>query len=350
MKEIPLRSETENEKVDLFEDVTIPCKTARELLDNLDLTHPRWSRQNWIFRGQNDARWELMPSLFRKWKQGTNPGLELALIRLFISNANLAQLPIPNNSLGYYTNTLKPTVRQLTAGASYDFSHVVFAIAQHSGVPTRLLDFSHSPLIAAYFAIEFANLYESLGLANNRLAQYFRSCADCFTDGDDVEATIAELVEAVKLSMDNLPDEVVVWAVQAQDLGDYTSIKLLEHPFMEILPLRMQKALFLCDTEFAEEEVQQGQNGRLWMRNWRLSLRQMGSTSLRCHMWRLKRFTTCLPCTGFHGQSLRPRMRRLRNRPLHLHMRSLDKTEKHLSNRGAFSRFRLEVRDEVSMI
>ena len=250
----------ENEKKDLFEDVTIRCETARELLDNLDLTHPRWSRQNWIFRGQNDARWELMPSLFRKWKQGTNPGLELALIRLFISNANLAQLLIPNNSLGYYTNTLKPTVRQLTAGASYDFSHVVFAIAQHSGVPTRLLDFSHSPLIAAYFAIEFANLYESLGLANNRLAQYFRSCADCFTDGDDVEATIAELVEAVKLSMDNLPDEVVVWAVQAQDLGDYTSIKLLEHPFMEILPLRMQKGLFLCDTDFAEQDVQQGKD------------------------------------------------------------------------------------------
>ncbi|MCY4072118.1 MAG: FRG domain-containing protein [Chloroflexi bacterium] len=254
-----MKSETENEKEDLFKDVTIPCKTAREFLDNLDLTHPRWSRQHWVFRGQNDACWELVPSLFRKWNRGTNPGLELALIRLFISNANLAQLPIPNNSLGYFSSALKPTVRELNTGVSYDFSHVVFAIAQHSGVPTRLLDFSHSPLVAAYFAIDFASLYESLGLASDQLAQYFRRCADCYTDGDDVEATIAELVDKVKLSMDNLPDEVAVWAVQAQDLGDYTSIKLLEHPFMEILPLRMQKGLFLCDTDFAEEEVQQGQ-------------------------------------------------------------------------------------------
>lgn len=251
-------NDAKNEKTDLFKEVTIHCETARELLDNLELTHPRWFRQNWIFRGQNDARWELVPSLFRKWEKDTNPGLELALIRLFISNANLAQLPIPNNSLGYYTNAFKPTVRQLTAGATYDLSHVVFAIAQHSGVPTRLLDFSHSPLVAAYFAIEFSNLYESLGLASDRLAEYFRRCADCYTDGSDVEATIAELVDKVKLSINSLPDEVAVWAVHAQDLGDYTSIKLLEHPFMEILPLRMQKALFLCDTEFAEEDVQLG--------------------------------------------------------------------------------------------
>ncbi len=251
-------NDAKNEKTDLFKEVTIHCETAREFLDNLELTHPRWFRQNWIFRGQNDARWELVPSLFRKWEKDTNPGLELALIRLFISNANLVQLPIPNNSLGYYTNAFKPTVRQLTAGATYDLSHVVFAIAQHSGVPTRLLDFSHSPLVAAYFAIEFSNLYESLGLASDRLAEYFRRCADCYTDGSDVEATIAELVDKVKLSINSLPDEVAVWAVHAQDLGDYTSIKLLEHPFMEILPLRMQKALFLCDTEFAEEDVQLG--------------------------------------------------------------------------------------------
>ena len=245
---------------DPFKDVTIPCKTAREFLDNLDLTHPRWQRQSWIFRGQNNARWQLMPSLFRSWKRGTSPGLELALIRLFISNANLAQLPIPNNSLGYYSDSLKSTVRELSAGATYDYSHVVFAIAQHSGVPTRLLDFTHSPLVAAYFAVNFDNLYKSLGLADDRLAQYFRDCADCYTYGDDFEAKIAECVEEVKLNMEKLPKEIAVWAIQAKDLGDYTSIKLLEHPFMEILPLRMQQGLFICDTEFSERDVQEGKD------------------------------------------------------------------------------------------
>lgn len=249
-----------NDKTDLFQDVTIHCETARELLDNLDLTHPRWSRQNWIFRGQNDARWELIPSLFRSWKPGTNPGLELALIRLFISNANLAQLSIPNNSLGYYSDSFKPTVRQLSAGASYDFSHVAFAIAQHSGVPTRLLDFTHSPSIAAYFAVDFTNLFHSLGIGSAQLAEYFRLCAHSVVEEADVVATVTELALRVQEGFDQLPDKVAVWAVHAQDLGDYTSVKLLEHPFMEILPLRMQQGLFLCDTEFAEEEVQLGQD------------------------------------------------------------------------------------------
>ena len=252
--------ETENCKKDMFKDVTVPCKTAREFLDNLDLTHPRWFRQNWIFRGQNDARWELEPSLFRKCNLDTKPGLELALIRLFISNANLAQLPIPNNSLGYYSNAFKPTVRQLSAGARYDFSHVVFAIAQHSGVPTRLLDFTHSPLVAAYFAVDFAKLYNSLGMGSDQLAEYFRQCAHCLVEEGDVVATVTELALKVQECYELLPEEVAVWAVQAQDLGDYTSIKLLEHPFMEILPLRMQKGLFLCDTDFAEQDVQQGKD------------------------------------------------------------------------------------------
>ena len=248
------------EKTDLFKDVTIQCETAREFLDNLDLTHPRWARQNWIFRGQNDARWELLPSLFRSWKIGTNPGLEIALIRLFISNANLAQLPIPNNSLGYYSNTFKPTVRQLSAGARYDFSHAVFAIAQHSGVPTRLLDFTHNPLIAAYFAVDFANLYNSLGIGSDQLSEYFRQCAHAVVEEADVVATVTEFALKVQEGFDQLPENVAVWAVHAQDLGDFTSIKLLEHPFMEILPLRVQQGIFLCDTEFAEEEVQQGHN------------------------------------------------------------------------------------------
>ena len=253
-----MSSETENEKNDRFKDVMISCETAREFLDNLDLTHSRWSRGHWIFRGQNDARWELVPSLFRVWDKDTNPGFELALVNLFISNANLANLPIPNNSLGYSSSAFKPTVRQLSTGRTYDFSHVVFAVAQHSGVPTRLLDFSHSPLVAAYFATEFTNLYDSLGLASDQLAQYFRLCADSYTDSGDVEATVAELVQNVKSSMDKLPKEVAVWAIQVHDMDSLTSIKLLEHPFLEILPLRMQMGLFLCDTEYVEPNVQEG--------------------------------------------------------------------------------------------
>ncbi|MCY4466180.1 MAG: FRG domain-containing protein [Chloroflexi bacterium] len=249
---------TDNEKNDLFEEVNVRCETALEFLDNLDLSHPRWTRDNWIFRGQNDARWELTPSLFREWDSNTNPGYEFALIRLFISNANLANLPIPNNSLGYFSNESKPTRRYLSTGLMYDFSHVVFAIAQHSGVPTRLLDFTHDPLIAAYFATDFTNLYQSLGISSQQLAEYFRQSVDCLVYDGDLQETVRELAMRVQYGYDSLPSEIAVWAVQAQDLIHNTSIDLLEHPFMEILPLRMQKGLFICETEYEEPGVQTG--------------------------------------------------------------------------------------------
>ena len=257
-----MTSKTADECTDLFKNVAIHCETAREFLENLDLTHPRWSRDSWIFRGQNDARWELQPSLFRAWDSNTNPGYEFALIRLFVSNANLVNLPIPNDSLGYYTDERKPTLRRLTTGLTYDFSHVVFAIAQHSGVPTRLLDFTHDPLIAAHFSIDFRNLYRSLGIDSQQLAEYFRLSADCLVQGGDLVDTVTELAMKVQLGFDKLPEEVAVWAVHVHDLIENTSIELLEHPFLEILPLKMQKGVFICETEYEEQRVQSGTGWR----------------------------------------------------------------------------------------
>lgn len=250
------------EKVDLFKDVTIPCKTAREFLDNLDPTHPRWSRENWIYRGQNDARWELLPSLFRNWNRDTNPGLELALIDLFIRNANLVNLPIPNNALDYASYAQKSTKRELTTGGSYDFRHVVFAIAQHSGVPTRLLDFTHNPMVAAYFAADYTDLFVNLGVGSDQLAEYFRQSVATLAEGGDLKSTVTDFWNTVNDAQERLPENIAVWAIQAQDIDMHTTLLILDHPYTEILPLKMQMGLFLCETEFVEIDVLRGQEWR----------------------------------------------------------------------------------------
>ena len=233
-KAIRMDYEPEIDKIDIFKDVTIRCATAREFLDNLDLTHPRWSRQNWIFRGQNDARWELIPSLFRDWDTNTNPGLELALIDLFIRNANIVNLPIPNNALDYASYAHKPTKRELTTGGSYDFRHVVFAIAQHSGVPTRLLDFTHSPMVAAYFAADYTNLFEKLGVGSDQLAEYFRLSVATLADGGDLQRTVTDYWNTVNDARERLPENIAVWAIQAQDIDMHTTLLVLDHPYTEV--------------------------------------------------------------------------------------------------------------------
>jgi len=96
------------------------------------------SRQGWAFRGQLDASWPITSTISRylaqyvpeeKWAER-----EQRAIKVFQRKAHYF-LADPS--------TLKDTLRCL-------------ALMQHHGAPTRLIDFSKSPFVAAYFALEKA--------------------------------------------------------------------------------------------------------------------------------------------------------------------------------------------------
>ena len=258
------------ENNDPFESVTIHSYTAEKFLQNLDETHERWGKAiDWIFRGQNDARWKLIPSLFRpgNWDEDTLPGYEIALIKNFIHNVNLMNLPIPNNSLGYVTNikeghTTKRDVinKELSYKMEYDFSHAVFAIAQHSGIPTRLLDFTHNPLVAAYFAADATQLYEELGLSTENKARHFDKCVEISrnskeNEGDLMVETVSDYLHEHNESVSKLPQDIAVWAIRHNDLRK-TTLHFLSHPYTEILNLRLQMGVFLCETKSYEYETE----------------------------------------------------------------------------------------------
>jgi hypothetical protein len=94
---------------------------------------------NWAFRGERDERWPLYSSLSRylqsfqvapdAWQEQ-----ERRIIRIFKRKAHvfLDNPPAPDD----------------------DFQWL--ALMQHHGAPTRLLDFSWSPYVAAFFAMERA--------------------------------------------------------------------------------------------------------------------------------------------------------------------------------------------------
>lgn len=83
------------------------------------------------YRGHADASWRLQPHYDRLKK----PLKETDLLNRFRQNANLLLDHAP--------------------GAPFDFGWMF--LMQHYGVPTRLLDWSESPLVALYFVIEDAN-------------------------------------------------------------------------------------------------------------------------------------------------------------------------------------------------
>ena len=93
---------------------------------------------SWLARGEADASWKLIPSLRRFAPRDLSHSefitLEETLLSEFLAQAHLH---IPPEILGSRQNRLQK-----------------LAIMQHYGVPTRLLDWTESLFVAAYFAVE----------------------------------------------------------------------------------------------------------------------------------------------------------------------------------------------------
>lgn len=131
-----------------------------------------------VFRGQGNSRWSLVPTAFRpgtilgyenreytrkaadhpqnSWDQGNS---EYVALLEFLKLADKVGLEIPadhkwfrsgnpfNNVVGHSIGTAEWPPEEL---------YEALALAQHHGVPTRLLDFSYDPLVAAHFAADKA--------------------------------------------------------------------------------------------------------------------------------------------------------------------------------------------------
>jgi FRG domain len=89
------------------------------------------SRGQWVFRGHSDRKFNLIPSVGRGGHtSASTEKFEKSLFRSFRREAGSYLDPLPANDWEW------------------------LSVAQHHGLPTRLLDWSHNPLAALYFAVE----------------------------------------------------------------------------------------------------------------------------------------------------------------------------------------------------
>ncbi len=156
----------------------IHCQEADEWLNEISPLAARFRESDpnqWIFRGQRDAAWPLLPTAFRKkswsslssilriprgaiWSRIEDRNqrmIERNVIRDFFYRSDIAGLPLPDDSPHVRHLLGLDTLRIPTDDDPWPPRELwsVIALAQHYGVPTRLLDWSHSAWTAAYFAV-----------------------------------------------------------------------------------------------------------------------------------------------------------------------------------------------------
>ncbi|MER1434852.1 FRG domain-containing protein [Enterobacter hormaechei] len=171
----------------------VECEKAEEFLDKLTPWNTSYRLSEYVFRGHTDEEYQLTPNIMRKRKDQTlieianmailqgdyegalhNIGItEIKLFQATLEMTILRRFYRASNENGLYVPKSKIMSSRMEIDGYIDFDEVmnnfhynkwlnrdtieIAALAQHYGLPTRLIDWSFNQYVAAFFASNFTS-------------------------------------------------------------------------------------------------------------------------------------------------------------------------------------------------
>jgi len=112
-------------------DHILEVDSVKTFLDHASRSYFAEARGHWVFRGHSDVNYKLIPSVGRsQHKSKSREKYERSLFEIFRRESHGFLSTVPTNEWEW------------------------LSLAQHHGLPTRLLDWTYNPLVALYFAVE----------------------------------------------------------------------------------------------------------------------------------------------------------------------------------------------------
>lgn len=158
--------------------------------------------ENFMFRGQSNCSWSLSPKYFRRNNDGA---------RIYSSGIGEIMVSFQREAFPYIMK-LNPkaindiSIENLMSNNLFEHEDLqLMQIAQHYGVPTKLLDFTRNPLVALYFACSEDTNNDSCVWMVNTIS-YSKLYASCILNTMPNDSKLKTIKTLPRISEQNLVD------------------------------------------------------------------------------------------------------------------------------------------------